>query len=52
MEYGLVYYLCRRCHIEVENSENMKKQLKSLARAKFNTKYIPDLFLREFGKDY
>ena len=52
MEYGLVYYLCRRCHTEVENNDTMKKQLKLFARAKFNTKYSPDLFLKEFGKDY
>lgn len=51
MEYGLVYYLCRRCHTEVENSEDMKKQLRLLARVKFNAKYGAELFLKEFGKD-
>lgn len=50
MEWGLVYYLCRICHTEVENNENMKKKLKIYAQGKFNMKYGAELFLKEFGK--
>lgn len=52
MEWGLVYYLCRICHTEVENNENMKKKLKIYAQGKFNMKYGAELFLKEFGKRF
>lgn len=52
MEWGLVYYLCRRCHRQVEDNENMKKKLKVFAQGKFNMKYGAELFLKEFGKRF
>ncbi len=52
MEWGLVYYLCIRCHEEVTNNENRKKKLEGLARSIFVMKYGADLFLKEFGRNF
>lgn len=51
IEWGLVYYLCRICHRQVEDNENMKKKLKIYAQGKFNMKYGTEMFLKEFGKN-
>ncbi len=52
MDWGLVYYLCGRCHTIVEHNEILKELLKIYARREFNTKYEEDLFLKEFGRNY
>lgn len=52
MEYGLVVYLCRKHHREIEDDEKTKKQLRKYAECIFNGKYSKELFIKEFGKSY
>lgn len=52
MEWGLVYYLCGKCHSEVTNNEDMKKKLEGFARNIFIMKHGAELFLKEFGRNF
>lgn len=51
MEWGLIYYLCRKCHSKATNDEETKKKLELQAEKEFKTRYGAELFLKEFGKN-
>ena len=48
MKYGLVYYLCRKCHSEAEINIETKNYLKEYARKIFIKKYSEKMFIEEF----
>ena len=50
MEYGLIVYLCRKHHREIEDDEKSKKQLKKYAECIFNGKYGKEKFIKECEK--
>lgn len=52
IEYGLVYYLCRKCHQKADSDKNTRQVLHKLARKEFIKKYSKEKFLKEFGKNY
>lgn len=52
MEWGLVYYLCRKCHTKAEIERVTKKYLQDYARNRFIKSYSKEKFLKEFGKNY
>jgi len=52
MEWGLVYYLCRKCHQKADLEEITRKYLHDYARQRFIKKYSKEQFLKEFGKNY
>lgn len=52
MEWGLIYYLCLRCHRKVTDNEKIKKKLEGFARSVFIMKYSAELFLKEFGRNF
>ncbi len=52
MEWGLVYYLCRKCHQKSDTDEITRDYLHDFARQKFIKKYDKEKFLKEFGKNY
>ena len=39
MKYGLLYYLCRRCHSEVTINTELEEDLQNLAKAYFIKEY-------------
>ena len=49
MRYGLVYYLCRKCHSEAEINIEIKNYLKEYARKIFEKEY-PNLNFKEIFK--
>lgn len=52
IEWGLVYYLCRKCHSKADVDKNTRIKLHTYARKKFIEKYSEEKFLKEFGKNY
>lgn len=52
MEFGLVYFLCRRCHKKADVDPVIRKYLHSFAKKKFNKKYGKEKFLEEFKNNY
>ena len=52
IEYGLVYYLCRKCHSKVDLDKNTRIKLHNYAKTKFIKEYSKEKFLKEFGKNY
>lgn len=52
MEYGLIYYLCRRCHKKADIDPIIRKYLHDFAKKKFNKKYGKEKFLEEFKNNY
>lgn len=52
MQWGLVYYLCRKCHSKVDLEKNLRQNLHDYARERFIKKYSEEQFLKEFGKNY
>lgn len=52
IEWGLVYYLCRKCHSKADVDKNTRIKLHNYAREKFIKKYNKEKFLEEFGKNY
>ena len=48
MQYGLIYYLCRKCHSEAEINIETKNYLKEYARKIFIKNYSEELFIKEF----
>ena len=48
MKYGLVYYLCRKCHSEAEINIETKNYLKEYARKIFIKNYSEEKFTEEF----
>lgn len=52
MEFGLVYYLCRKCHKKADEDAVVRKYLHDFAKKKFNKKYSKEKFLEEFKKNY
>ncbi len=52
MQWGLVYYLCRKCHSKADLDKQTKQYLHDYAREKFIKKYNEEQFLKEFGKRY
>lgn len=52
IEWGLIYYLCRICHIRADIDETIRQQLHDYARETFIEKYSEELFLKEFKKMY
>lgn len=52
IEYGLVYYLCRKCHSKADVDKNTRNKLHSYAKKKFIKIYSKEKFLAEFGKNF
>ena len=52
MEWGLVYYLCRKCHSKADTDETIKKYLHDYAKRIFIKIYTKSKFLKEFGKNF
>ena len=52
MEFGLIYYLCRRCHKRADIDPVIRKYLHDFAKKKFNKKYGKEKFLEEFKNNY
>lgn len=52
MEWGLVYYLCRKCHQKADTDETIIDYLHDFARQKFIREYDEEKFLKEFGKNF
>lgn len=52
IKWGLVYYLCRICHEEVDVNKELRQKLHDFARETFINKYNEKLFLQEFKKMY
>lgn len=52
MEYGLIYYLCRKCHKKADEDPVIRKYLHDFAKKKFNKKYSKEKFLEEFKNNY
>lgn len=52
MQWGLVYYLCRKCHSKADLDKDIKQYLHDYARNKFIEIYSEELFLKEFKKMY
>lgn len=52
MEWGLVYYLCRKCHQKADTDKTVRDYLHDFARKIFIKKYSKEQFLKEFGKNY
>ena len=52
MQWGLVYYLCRKCHSKADLEKKLRQYLHDYAREKFIKKYSEEQFLKEFGKKY
>lgn len=52
MQWGLVYYLCRKCHSKADLEKTTRQFLHYYARKVFSEKYSEEKFLKEFGKNY
>lgn len=52
IEYGLVYYLCRKCHQKADLDKNTRQCLHNFARKEFIKIHNEEKFLKEFGKKY
>lgn len=52
IKYGLVYYLCRKCHQKADLDKNTRTKLHNYAKKEFIKKYSKEKFLEEFGKNY
>lgn len=52
MEFGLIYYLCRRCHNRADVDIVIRKYLHDFAKKKFIKKYSKEKFLEEFKNNY
>ena len=52
MQWGLVYYLCRKCHSKADLDKEIKQYLHDNAREQFIKKYSKAKFIEEFGKMY
>ena len=52
IQYGLVYYLCRKCHQKADLDKNTRNKLQSYAKKQFIKIYSKEKFLKEFGKNY
>lgn len=52
IEWGLVYYLCRKCHSKADLDKNTRQCLHNFARKEFIKIHNEEKFLKEFGKSY
>lgn len=52
IKYGLIYYLCRKCHQKADVDKKIKTKLQTYAKKEFIKKYNKEKFLKEFGKNY
>lgn len=52
IEWGLVYYLCRKCHSKADIDKITRQMLHDYARKKFIEKHGEEKFLMEFKKNY
>lgn len=52
IEWGLVYYLCRKCHSKADLDKNTRQCLHNFARKEFIKIHNEEKFLKEFGKNY
>lgn len=52
IEWGLVYYLCRKCHQKADLDKNTRQDLHNFARQKFIKLHTEEKFLTEFKKTY
>ncbi|HJJ14160.1 MAG TPA: hypothetical protein OIM42_04805 [Clostridiaceae bacterium] len=52
IEWGLVYYLCRKCHQKADLDKNTRQCLHNFARKEFIKIHNEEKFLKEFGKNY
>lgn len=52
IEWGLVYYLCRKCHSKADLDKNTRQMLHDFAREEFIKMHNEEKFLKEFGKNY
>lgn len=52
IEWGLVLPLCRKCHSELENNQELKRKIQQLGQETFEIKYSHELFMEEFKRNY
>lgn len=52
IEWGLVYYLCRKCHSKADLDKNTRQILHDFAREEFIKIHGKEKFLIEFKKTY
>lgn len=52
IEWGLVYYLCRKCHSKADLDKNTRQMLHDFAREEFIKMHGKEKFLIEFKKTY
>lgn len=52
IEWGLVYYLCRKCHSKADLDKNTRQMLHDFAREEFIKIHGKEKFLIEFKKTY
>ena len=52
IKWGLVLYLCRKCHSDLDINQNKKEELQILAQNKFEEKYGIEKFMNEFKMNY
>lgn len=52
IEWGLVYYLCRKCHQKADLDKNTRQCLHNFARKEFIKIHNEEKFLKEFGKNH
>ena len=52
IKWGLILYLCRKCHSELDINQEKKEKLQILAQDKFEELYGLDKFIQEFKMNY
>lgn len=52
IKWGLILYLCRKCHSELDTNQEKKEKLQILAQDKFEELYGLDKFIQEFKMNY
>ena len=52
IEWGLTIPICRKCHSELENNQELKSNIQQLGQKVFENKYNHKLFMSEFKRNY
>ncbi len=52
MKWGLIFYLCRKCHRRADLDLEIKNKLHAIAKEEFIKRYGSEKFLEEFKKNY
>ena len=52
IKWGLTIPICRRCHRQLEDDQELKSSIQKLGQKVFEAKYNHELFMQEFKKNY